>query len=91
LHLLGEGGNVGGESDGVVDEKLIEVAFREEELNVGHKEVIEVDGVDHSVEALAEGLGVILETGDDAERERLPVVGLNLELIHINGGIATLT
>ena len=57
------------ESDGIVDEELVEVEFLHKCVHISHEEVIEVHGVDHGIETFAEGLIVVLEAGDDTKRE----------------------
>jgi len=53
------------ESDGIVDEELIEVEFCHESVQIGHEEVVEVHGVNHGIETFAECVIVVLEAGND--------------------------
>ena len=71
-YLLEEGSKVAGEADWVVNQQVVEVAFGEEGLSISLEVVNVVDCVNHGVEALSEGLVVILETDDGAEHEGFP-------------------
>lgn len=68
--------------DGVVDEETVEVVLGEEVLDVLLEDVHEVEEGDGRVEARPEGLVVVLEGGDGAEGEGLPVLSVELVVVH---------
>lgn len=68
-YLLEESGEIGGEADGSVDEQVVEVALLNKQIEVGDKEVVEVDSVDCGIEALSEGFGVVLQAGNSSKEE----------------------
>jgi len=70
------------EVDGVVDKETVEVVFGEEVLDVLLEDVHEVEERDGRVEARPEGLVVVLEGGDRAEGQGLPVAGVELVVVH---------
>ena len=72
VYLLGESGQIGGEACWVINEEVVVVAVADKGVEIGNKVVIEVDSVDHGVEALTECVGVVLKAGDGAKEERLP-------------------
>lgn len=71
-YLLEEGGKVACEASGLINKKIVEVAVSDQSLGISKEVVIEVHGVNHGVEALAESVVVVLETNDSTEEEGFP-------------------
>ncbi len=84
MYLLEEGSKVAGEASGLVNEQVIEVAISEKSLGISKEVVIEIDSVDHGVEALAESVVVVLKTNNAAEEEWFPRFGVDGSIINID-------
>lgn len=65
-------GHLASEAGGLVNEQIVEVAVIDKGIDVSLEVVIEVDGLDHGVEALAESVAVVLESSDGTKEEGLP-------------------
>jgi hypothetical protein len=72
LYLLIESEVVGEETDGVINNQLIEVSLGEEVVEVSLEDINEVNGVRDGIEALSEGLVVVLKRDGKTEGEGLP-------------------
>jgi len=78
---LEEGGKVACEASGLINKKIVEVAVSDQSLGISKEVVIEVHGVNHGVEALAESVVVVLETNDSTEEEGFPWLGVDGSVI----------